>query len=166
MLLHVRRDTVRLPDGDTATRELIRHNGAACVIPIDGDGNIIMVRQCRYAIGRITLEIPAGKLDGKDEDPLLCAKRELREETGADAAEWRDLGIYYGTPAYADERIFMYAAKELSFGSQYLDDDEFLRVERYPLEKLYEMVLRGDIEDGKTQIAVLKLAALRQRGEF
>ena len=166
IILHVFRDTVRLPDGGTAPREVIRHNGAACVIPIDAEGNVLMVRQCRYAIGAVTLEIPAGKLDRKGEDMLACAMRELREETGAEAKEWLDLGTFYGAAAYADERIGMFAAKDLTFTEQKLDDDEFLRCERIPLATLSEMVLRGEIADGKTQVAVLKLAELRRRGQF
>lgn len=165
-IMHIIRDTVALPDGKETTREVLRHRGAACVIPLTDEGEVLMVRQYRYPIGSVLTEIPAGKLDSADEDPLSAAKRELREETGATADIWLDLGVFYGAPAYTDEAVHMYAAKNLHFGAQQLDPGEFLDVCRVPLEELVAQTLNGEITDGKTQVAVLKLAALVQQKRF
>ena len=156
VLLHVFKDQVRLPSGGTGTREYIKHKGAACVVPIDENGDVIMVRQFRYPFGRVLLEVPAGKLDAAGEDPKNAAVRELREETGAEAAEMVYLGDYYPTCAYSDEVIGMFLARGLSFGEMHLDEDEFIRVERIPLETLVSDVMAGRIPDGKTQTAILK----------
>ena len=155
-LLHIRRDRVQLPDGGTAEREYNIHYGSVCVIPVDGDGNVILERQYRYPIGQILLEIPAGKLGSADEAPLDAAKRELKEETGAVAEKWTDLGYFYPTPAYTTEKIWMYMAEGLSFGETSPDEDEFIEVVRMPLDELTEMICRGDIPDIKTQAAALR----------
>lgn len=164
-VLHVIKDTVSLPNGNTATREVIRHIGAVCVIPVTDDGKVIMERQFRYPIMEVISEIPAGKLDARDEIRLEAAKRELREETGYTADIWTDMGIYYPAPAYTDERISMYLAEGLHRGERELDADEFLDVELIPLEELVERVVSGDITDGKTQVAVLKAAEILRRRE-
>lgn len=158
VILHVRRDSVLLPNGENASREVIRHVGAVCVIPVTEDGKVIMERQFRYPIDSVISEIPAGKLDSPEEDRLSAAKRELREETGYTAEHWEDLGLYYPAPAYSDEKITMYLATGLTKGERELDEDEFLDVEAVPLEKLVEEVMNGVITDGKTQIAILKSA--------
>ena len=160
-VLHIVRDTVELPDGKPATREVCLHIGAVAVIPITDDGFVIMERQYRYPHSRVFLEIPAGKLDSKDEIPLEAAKRELREETGAVAEKFTYLGKYIPSPAILSEVIHLYLAEGLSFGERELDDDEFLEVERISLDTLYEMVLRGEIEDGKTQVAILRAHAMK-----
>ncbi len=157
-LLHVRRDDVTLPNGGSAHREYIRHQGAVAIVPIAEDGSVIMERQFRYPLGGIVTEIPAGKLDSPDEDRLEAAKRELREETGLTAENWLPLGDYYPSPAYSDERISLYLATGLSAGAQSLDFDEFLDVCRVPLMELVSDVLNGLITDGKTQTALLKAA--------
>lgn len=162
-VLHVVEDTVRLPNGDTATREICLHVGAVCVLPLLADGTVLMERQYRYAHGRVFFEIPAGKLNFAEEDPLEAARRELREETGAVAARYTDLGGLDTTPALVNERISMYLAEEITFGAQSLDEDEFLTVERVPLTELYDMVMRGEIRDAKTQIAVLKTVELLRK---
>ena len=156
-VLNVVRDTVELPNGKPATREVCLHVGAVCVIPLLPDGRVVMERQYRYAHGRVFFEIPAGKLNYKEEDPLEAAKRELREETGAIAKSYTYLGLMVPSPAVLSERIHMYLAEDLTFGERELDDDEFLDVDLVPLDTLYEMVMRGEIEDAKTEIAVLKL---------
>lgn len=160
-VLNVVRDTVELPNGKTAHREMCLHIGAVAVIPLLSDGRVIMERQYRYAHGRVFFEIPAGKLDSPDEDPLEAAARELREETGAVAKSYTSLGELDTTPALINERIYLYLAEDITFGERELDEDEFLDVEYVPLKELYDMVMRGEIKDGKTQIAVLKTYALR-----
>lgn len=160
-VLHVVKDEVLLPNGKTATREMCLHVGAVCVIPLLHDGRVIMERQYRYPHGRVFFEIPAGKLNYAGEDPLEAAKRELREETGAVAKSYTPLGVMVPSPALVTERIYMYLAEDMSFGERELDEDEFLDVELVSFDKLYEMVLSGEIEDAKTQIAVLKLKAIK-----
>ena len=155
-VIHLHLDDIRLPDGNVGFREYCTHNGAVCVIPITSDNEVICVRQYRYAIRKPLLEIPAGKLDTKDENPDKAVRRELREETGARSDNSTFLGLYYGSPALINEKIYMYMAQDLSFGETDLDDDEFLEVIKIPLEKMVEMVLSGEIEDGKTQSAVLR----------
>ena len=163
VILHVFKDTVKLPNGKSATREVIRHIGAVGVIPITDDGKVIIEKQFRYPLNRIVTEIPAGKLDAFTEDRLSAAKRELEEETGYTAAEWIPLGDYIPTCAYCDERITLYLAKGLQLGQRHLDEDEFLNFEAVPLEKLVEQVMNGTITDGKTQVAVLKAARLLEK---
>ena len=161
-VLHVVRDEVLLPNGEMAQREFCLHIGAVCVLPLLPDGRCVMERQYRYAHGRVFLEIPAGKLNAPDEDPESAARRELREETGAVAGKLTSLGILDTSPALIDEKIHMYLAEDLTFTERSLDEDEFLEVELIPLEELYEMVMRGEIRDAKTQIAVLKVWNLRK----
>jgi ADP-ribose pyrophosphatase len=122
-----------------------------------------MERQYRYAHGRVFFEIPAGKLDSPDEDPLSAAKRELREETGAVAGKIEFLGELDTSPALVSEKIYMYLAEDLSFGECDPDDDEFLEIIKIPLSKLVDMVLSGEIEDGKTQSAVLRAHTMISR---
>lgn len=160
-ILHVVKDTVELPDGQRATREMCLHVGGVCVLPLLSDGRVIMERQYRYPHGRIFLEIPAGKLNYKGEDPLGAGMRELREETGAVAKEYTFLGELASSPALIDERIYMYLAEDITFGERELDEDEFLDVEYIHLSKLLDMVMRGEIKDAKTQAAILKTAHLR-----
>ena len=155
-ILHVFEDTVRLPNGAAASREYLRHIGAVCVIPVLEDGSVLVERQYRYPVAQVLTEIPAGKLDTKDEDHLLAAQRELREETGATAERWTSLGLFYPACAYSDETIEMYLAQGLHFGERHLDADEFLNVARVPLTELVEEVMAGRIPDAKTQIAILK----------
>ncbi len=162
-IMKVEEMTVTLPNGETAPREVVRHPGAVSVIPMTDDGSILVERQWRTGYGGVTLEIPAGKLDSRGEDPLDAAKRELREETGATAKHWQYLGEYYGSPAILDEKIHMYAAWGLTFGETNPDEDEFLTVERIPLGKLVDMVLAGEIPDGKTQVAILRLYLTQER---
>ena len=160
--LHVVKDEILLPDGTKSVREISLHNGAAAVIPILPDGRVIMERQYRYAHGRVMLEIPAGKLDTKDEPPLEGAKRELREETGATAEKYTYLGSIAPSPALIDEVIHVYMAEGISFGKSHLDEGEFLDIEYYTLDELYKMVMSGEITDAKTQIAILKARELKR----
>ena len=157
-MLHVFDEGVVLPNGVAAHRELIRHRGAVAVVPITDDGAVIVERQYRYPIGRITTEIPAGKLNDKTEDRLSAAKRELREETGLTADTWELLGEYLPAAAYCDEKITIYTARGLHKGDQDLDFDELLDIYAVPLEELVTEVMEGRILDGKTQVAILKTA--------
>ena len=159
-ILHVKKDTVSLPNGAPASREVIRHIGAVCVIPVTDDNQVVVERQYRYPIARVITEIPAGKLDSRDEDRLSAIQRELREETGYTAGEWIPLGDFHPAPAYSDEYISMYMARGLHAGERHLDADEFLDVFTVPLSELVEDVMAGRISDAKTQTAVLKAARL------
>lgn len=156
VILHVYKDSVTLPNGKPAGREVIRHVGAVAVVPLTDDGKVIVERQYRYPLDMVMTEIPAGKLDSREEDRLEAAKRELREETGITADEWIEMGIYYPAAAYTDEKITLYLAKGLHFGVQDLDEDEFINIEAVPLKTLVEEVMEGKITDGKTQVAILK----------
>ena len=159
-VLHVVKDKILLPDGNTSFREFCLHKGAVAVIPITENNEAILVRQFRYAHHREFLEIPAGKFDFVGEEPLAAAKRELSEETGAEAESYVSLGVLDTTPALIDEKIHMYMATGLTYGEMHLDEDEFLSVHKIPLKELVEMVMRGEIRDGKTQIAILKAARI------
>ena len=154
-IVHLFCDTVRLPNGKEATREVIRHVGAAAVVPLTDEGNVILVRQYRYPFSQVMLEIPAGKLD-IGEDPIDCAKRELIEETGYDAKELVYLGAFYPSVAMLNEVIHLFLAKNMTLCETNLDEDEFLHVEQRPLSEVVEQVMRGEIPDGKTQTAILK----------
>ncbi len=148
-------DRVELPDGKEAIREIVRHPGAVCVIPVTDNNEVIMVRQYRYAFETAMLEIPAGKLE-PGEDPFEAVQRELEEESGVIAKKIEYLGEIFTTVAIFDEKIHAYLATELEFKDAHPDEDEFLEVVRIPLEKLVEMVMNGEIRDSKTQIAILK----------
>ncbi len=165
-IINLRQDTALLPNGNTATREVIEHPGGVCVAALTDNDELLFVRQWRYPYGEETLEIPAGKRDRQDEDPLECGKRELQEETGAIADNYIDLHPLYPTPGYINEVIYCYLATGLTFGETNPDEDEFLDVLRIPLEKAVEMVLSGEIKDAKTQIAVLKVKVLRDAGKI
>lgn len=161
-IIRVRNDIYELPDGGRAGREIVEHNGGVCVAALTDKNEILMVRQFRCPYGEVLLELPAGKLE-KGEDPFESGKRELCEETGALADVYGDLGKFYPTPGYCGEVISMYYATNLTFGEQNLDEDEFLKVEKIPLKKAVDMIMNGEIRDGKTQAAVLKVAELKRR---
>ena len=156
VLLDVYRDEIELPNGKNAKREYIKHVGAACVVPVDNDGNIIIEKQFRYPFNKVLTEIPAGKLDSKSEPHLEAALRELKEETGYSADKMVYLGEFYPTCAYSDEIIHMYLATGLTKGEQKLDEDEFVGVEKMPIEEAVNEIMKGNIPDGKTQTAILK----------
>lgn len=159
VLLHVFKDKIELPNGNEAVREYIKHQGAVCVVPVTDNMEIIAVKQYRYPIERVTIEIPAGKLD-KGEEPLEAAKRELSEETGVESADIEYIGGLYPSVAYTDEIIHMYVAKNLVYGEAHTDDDEFLNVVKIPLKDFVQMVMDGKIQDSKTMAAILKVARM------
>ena len=158
-IMKARVDEVRLPNGKQASREVCEHVGGVGVLPIDRDGNIILVRQFRYPFAAVTTEVPAGKLE-KGEDHAACGRRELLEEVGCECSEFIYLGEMLPTPAYDTEITHMYLAKGLSFSCQSLDEDEFLDVEKIPLAEAVKLVMDGKIRDGKTQLAILKAARI------
>lgn len=160
-VINLRVDDALLPNGNRATREVVEHPGGVCVAALTDRNELLFVRQFRYPYGEVLLELPAGKLDRGGEDPLEAGKRELREETGAIAAEYRSLGKLYPSPGYCDEIIHLYLATGLTFGESEPDEDEFLECERIPLDRAVKMVLDNEITDAKTQVAILKVAHLR-----
>ena len=155
-IVHLYKDTVTLPNGKPAFREVIRHIGAVAVVPVTDDGKVIVERQFRYPLNQVITEIPAGKLDSFTEDRLAAAKRELEEETGYTADTWQELGDFHPTAAYCDEKITLYLATGLHQGDRHLDEDEFLNVVAVPMETLVADIMAGRITDGKTQAAILK----------
>ena len=154
-VLQIRRDTVRLPGGGESIREVVDHPGGVCVLALDDENRALLVSQFRYPYRQVLRELPAGKLE-YGEDPEAAAVRELEEETGATAGEFRSLGELYPSPGYCGEIIRMYLARDLTFGETHLDEDEFLDLERVPFDQLTEQVLSGEIKDAKTIAAVLK----------
>ena len=154
-ILHIRRDTVELPGGGRSFREVVDHPGGVCVLALDDENRVLLVRQFRYPYEKVLTELPAGKLE-IGEDPEQAALRELREETGAVPGTFQSLGELYPSPGYCGEIIRMYLARDLTFGEAHLDEDEFLNLERVPFDQLVEQVLSGEIKDAKTIAAVLK----------
>ena len=163
VLLHVRRDEVRLPDGETSVREWIEHPGASAVVPVDGEGRVVLVRQFRYPPRREFLEVPAGKFDWDGEPPLGVAQRELREETGLTAAAWTALGRTFPAIGYSSEVIHLFLAEDLTDGEAGSDDDEFLEVVRLPFDEAVRRAEDGEILDAKTAVALLMANAARRR---
>ena len=164
-VMHLYYDRVKLPNGMEATREYARHIGAVCVLPLFADGTVACVRQFRYPHGEILTEIPAGKLDSKQEDHAEAALRELREETGCACGKLTHLGKIYTSPAILDEVIDMYLAEDLTEGETDFDEDEFLAPVRIPLKDLVDDVMAGKIPDVKTQAAALRVWELLRRRE-
>lgn len=165
-IIKLRVDTALLPNGKTATREVVEHPGGVCIAALTDKDELLFVRQFRYPYSEETLEVPAGKRDSFDEDPFECGIRELKEETGATAKNFVPLDELYPTPGVFGEIIWTYLATGLTFGEASPDEDEFLNVIKIPLEKAVEMVLNGEIKDAKTQIAVLKVKLLKEKGKI
>lgn len=149
-------DTVKVPDGENQTWDFIEHKfDAAAVLPILPDGKILMVRQMRPAVGRYTWEIPAGKKDAEDGDPIICAKRELKEETGCASDDISFLFSYRCAPAYCSETVTVYVAKNVhKVGEQELDEAEFISCKAFDLDELLDMISKGTLEDGKSVAAI------------
>jgi len=152
----IRRDTLKTPDGRKTKFEIIEHGGSVVIIPVDEYGNMLLVRQYRHATGGELLELPAGTLD-KDEDPKVCAAREIREETGMAAGNLVRLGDFWLAPGYSTEFMVVFLATDLSFNPLEADADEFLSVERVPVEEVIQMAERGEMPDAKS-LAALFLA--------
>jgi ADP-ribose pyrophosphatase len=154
-IIRVRLDKAVLPNGKTATREVVEHPGGVAILPLDGEGNVITVKQYRYPLGRVLLEVPAGKLD-RGEDHRICALRELQEETGLIPGELTYLGCLYLSPGFCNEVLHLYLARGLHQGTCCPDDDEFLEIGRMPFDVLVDAVMKDEIHDAKTVAAVLK----------
>ena len=153
-LLHVKKDRVSLPNGGESTREYIIHPGAAVILPIFDNGDILLERQHRYPLHCDFLELPAGKFD-PDESELACAQRELQEETGYLAREWRELPTFYPCIGYSNERLVYFLAEGLEFSGENMDDDEFLEILRVPFAEAMAMVGDGRINEAKTVMGLL-----------
>jgi ADP-ribose pyrophosphatase len=158
-------DTVRYPDGSIGDLEMIRHPGASAIVPFLSDPNgddpqVLLIRQYRYAAGGYMLEVPAGRLDA-GEDPRDCAVRELKEETGCTAEQVDYLTTIYTTPGFTDERIHLFMATSLTAGETKHEADEFLEPQPMPLSQALEKIRAGEIQDGKTVIALLFAAGFR-----
>ena len=148
-------DTMEIDGDHTVVWDFIRHKGAAAVVPVTDDGKILMVRQYRNALDRYTLEIPAGALDAEDEPGILCAGRELEEETGYRSEDLEWVITLRTTVAFCNERIEVYVARNLIPSKQHLDEDEFIDLKAYTIEELKEKIFSGEIEDGKTISSLL-----------
>jgi ADP-ribose pyrophosphatase len=159
-IIKVRVDTVSLPGGGQSTREVVEHAGAVGVVAMDNDNNIILVRQYRKPVERVLLEIPAGTME-KDEDPLVCAQRELKEETGFTAEHWEKILCYFSAPGFTDEHLHLYLASGLTSGEIELDEDEFVETVRLPLPEAYQMIFEGHIADGKSIIGIQHAMGLK-----
>ena len=159
-IINLRQDIVTLENGRTTLRDVVEHPGGVCVLPLTEENEVILVKQFRYPYQEVLLELPAGKLDKGEEEPLHCGMRELEEEAGVTAEEYLSLGQMYPSPGYCDEIIHLYLARKLQPSRQHLDEDEFLEVYKMPFAQVLEMVLNGEIKDAKTQLAILKTAVL------
>lgn len=156
LLLHVKKDEVMLENGRKSFREYVLHPGAVAVVPILDDNKVVLVKQFRYPIGKQLLEIPAGKFDFKDEDPLECAKRELKEETGFDAKDYLYLGYIHTTPGFSNEVIHLYLARNLESGQSNPDEDEIIDVEIEDFNTVLQKCISGEITDAKTIAGIFK----------
>jgi ADP-ribose pyrophosphatase len=161
IFLNMKRDTVRMPDGSKAVREYLTHPGAVAIVAILDDGRILLERQYRYPVAKVCMEIPAGKLD-LGEDPLICAQRELQEETGYAASKWSYIRRIHPVISYSTEFIDIYLAEGLSKGERRLDDEEFLDVFAASLDELLAWVEEGAITDVKTTISAYWLDRYRR----
>jgi len=153
-------DRITLPNGVVTTLDVIRHPGAAAIVPVTARGHVILIRQYRYAVDDRIWEIPAGTLE-MGESPLACARRELAEEIGMVAESWHPLGSILPLPAYSDETIHLYRAEDLSPTDQCLDPDEILEVHEFGYEETLEMIRTGRIRDAKTITGLMMAQAAR-----
>lgn len=165
-ILKVRVDRVELPNGMPAQREVVEHPGGVTVAALTQQNELLFVRQFRYPYRKILLELPAGKLDKGELDPLDAAKRELHEETGAVAENYISLGEFYPSAGFCNEVLYLYFCRVTRIGKPNPDQDEFLEPIAIPIEKAVRMALDNEIPDGKTQAAVLKTAMLLQQNKL
>lgn len=162
--LKIQRDTIRLPDGKQSTREYIKHPGAVVILPMFEDGSVLLERQFRYPLQQVFIEFPAGKID-PEEEPLACAKRELLEETGYTATDWKFLCTIHNAIAYSDEHLDIFLARGLTAGEQKLDEGEFLETFKTSVPELLAWIRDGKITDVKTIIGTFWLEKI-QTGQW
>ncbi len=160
-LLKIYRDEVGLTDGGTSVREVVHHPGGVAVVPLDGEGNVYLERQFRYPYHKVVTEIPAGKLE-PGEDPFDAIRRELKEEIGATAGRWDALGYIMPSVGYTDEMLYLYLARDLTFGERHLDEDEFLESFKLPFAQALAMAADGRLNDAKTLSALFRAEKLMQ----
>ena len=160
-IIRVREDTVLLPNGKEGRREVVEHPGGVGILALDRD-DVLLVRQYRYAFSRVLTEIPAGKRE-PGEEPSVTARRELKEEIGAEAEKWTELGALIASPGCYGETLYLYLAQELTFGATHPDEDEFLDVLRMSFDQAVEQCMRGELTDAKTVAALLKAKILLKR---
>ena len=153
-------DRVALPDGRETTREIVEHRGAVVIVPLSDQGEVVLVRQYRKAVENVTWELPAGTLE-EGEEPLACAVRELKEETGLGAREWRRVVDFYSSPGFCTEKMHLFWAIGLDQGKQDLDADEQITCRRLPLVQAMEMARRGEIADAKSLVGLFTAAYWR-----
>jgi ADP-ribose pyrophosphatase len=158
-LVGLRVDTVELPSGRKTKREIVEHGGVAAIVAIDSENNVLLVRQYRKPVERVLLEIPAGGME-PGEDALVCARRELEEETGFSAERWEELGFFYTSPGFCTEQMHLYLATELRPAENAADDDENIELVRVPLASVPELIASGEVCDAKS-IAGLLIALRR-----
>ena len=158
-IVRLRVDTVSLPNGRQTTREVVEHDAVVAIVPVDEDGNAVLVRQHRYPIGKDLLEVPAGIVEAS-ESPYDCAQRELQEETGFISRDLRALGGFWVSPGFCNEYIHAYLARDLVPSRLPADEDEYIRVERLPLSRIPDLIRDGEIEDAKTIAALLMATCL------
>ncbi len=163
-IINLRRDKVLLPNGNESFREIVEHRGGASVLAVDGEENVYLVSQFRYPYGEVVQEIPAGKLE-PNEEPSFCALRELEEETGLKAEKLTDYGVLYPTPGYTNERLYVFLATDFTKTSTHLDADEFINIEKVPLQEAYGRIQRGEIKDAKTVYAITRYLLEKHRRE-
>lgn len=154
-IIDVYKDDVEIATGAKSLREVVRHSGGVVVVALKDDETILMVKQFRYPIKETVLELPAGKLE-KDEDPFEAAKRELEEETGYCANEWKSLGYIHTSPGFSDEKLYLYLAKDLEFTHCHPDDGEIIESHEYSLESVLKMIKDGEINDAKTLCGIMR----------
>ncbi|MEW5718476.1 MAG: NUDIX hydrolase [Chloroflexota bacterium] len=152
----LRRDQVRLPTQQIVAREIVEHRGAVAIVALDARKRVLLVRQYRSGAQRELLEIPAGTLE-ENEDPSLCAPRELKEETGYHAAQWQALGHFYSSPGICTEKMYLFLARRLTRGTATPEEDELIRAEFVPLNRALKMIERDEIADAKTIVGLLRV---------
>jgi ADP-ribose pyrophosphatase len=161
----VAQDTIRFPNGKETKWDVLLHSGATAIVPIDNNGNIILVEQYRCIEDGNILEIPAGKLE-KGEEPYLCAARELEEETGYKAKKLVSVCSIYSAVGFSDEAIYIYAAVGLEPGKQNLDEDEYVTVKKFTIQEIIDMIFKGEIKDSKTIAAVFAVKEMVENGQI
>jgi len=161
-IINLRVDTVALPDGRTGTREVVEYAGAVAIVPVNENGELLLVRQYRHAVGKTLLEIPAGKLE-PGEEPAASARRELLEETGCEAERLTRLISFYSTPGFTTEKLHLFLATGLTLKEQNLDDDEFIYVATIPCERALEMIWTGEICDAKSVAGIFAAYNLKNK---